>query len=360
MDQADKPFLAEFRGFFVSVALIAVAAGGLVMTDPELPDNFVTVQNETIKQDVRDNASAADIDARVNTALSEDDYETAVIYAELAQWVGYEMTPETVQRLEAAGSWTQSIWRGTQDFFGGAYSGEADSIPGLSGVVAADLTVIGDIRDVNREGRKLVAGEDYDELILGLSVVGIGVTTATLATAGTTLSGRVGVSVTKVAKKTGALTTEFSGVMRRQVGDAVNFQGLRRTLSSTDLTDAPAVRRSVGQFASSVRGADLFPTLNRMNTLSNNTNVGEAVRLMRYVRSTDNLDDMARLSQRTGVRTRAVVETTGKTGLRGFKTTTKVLEWIAQNIYEFIAAIGSFLLVTLRRVGMRMLRLFAR
>ena len=54
-------------------------------------------------------------------------------------------------------------------FATGLVTGNADDVASLSGTVAGDLFVFGDIRDVVREGKHLAMGEDTDHLVLGLA-----------------------------------------------------------------------------------------------------------------------------------------------------------------------------------------------
>ncbi len=64
-------------------------------------------------------------------------------------------------------------------FATGFVTGNADDVASLSGTVAGDLFVFGDIRDVVREGKHLAMGEDTDHLMLGLATAGLAVTAAT-------------------------------------------------------------------------------------------------------------------------------------------------------------------------------------
>ena len=57
-------------------------------------------------------------------------------------------------------------------FATGLVTGNADDVASLSGTVAGDLFVFGDIRDVVREGKHLAMGEDTDRLVLGLATAG--------------------------------------------------------------------------------------------------------------------------------------------------------------------------------------------
>jgi len=84
----------------------------------------------------------------------------------------------------------------------GAVTGRADSLEGLVGAVAADLFIVGDIRDLVVEGGRLALDGETDELILALSVAGVV----------TTLAPEIDwvPSLFKVARKSGALTARFT------------------------------------------------------------------------------------------------------------------------------------------------------
>ena len=73
------------------------------------------------------------------------------------------------------------------------------------GTVAGDLFVFGDIRDVVRESKHLVTGEDTDRLVLGLATAGLAVTAATYVTIGGAAPVRAGLTLVKDARKVGRL-----------------------------------------------------------------------------------------------------------------------------------------------------------
>ena len=75
----------------------------------------------------------------------------------------------------------------------------------LSGTVAGDLFVFGDIRDVVREGKRLATGEEADQLVLGLAAVGLAVTAATYVSVGGAAPVRAGLTMVKDARKVGRL-----------------------------------------------------------------------------------------------------------------------------------------------------------
>ena len=65
--------------------------------------------------------------------------------------------------------------------------------------------MFGDIRDVVRESKHLVMGEETDRLILGLATAGLAVTAATYVTVGGATPVRAGLSLVKDARKVGRI-----------------------------------------------------------------------------------------------------------------------------------------------------------
>ena len=84
------------------------------------------------------------------------------------------------KRVHAAVDDANSASAAAGSFASGLITGEPKDMAGLAGTALGDLFVFGDIRDAVREGSRYVSGENYDQLILGLSVVGIAITAGDL------------------------------------------------------------------------------------------------------------------------------------------------------------------------------------
>ncbi len=109
----------------------------------------------------------------------------------------------------------------------GLVTGNADDAASLSGTVAGDLFVFGDIRDVVRESKHLVMGEDTDRLVLGLATAGLAVTAATYVSVGGVAPVRAGLTLVKDARKVGRLgegLTEWAGRSAREMVDTPMLQ----------------------------------------------------------------------------------------------------------------------------------------
>lgn len=330
--------------------LTAAAIAGLYVFDVRFPIS----EDEAIHRELRQSATAEDLDKRVSTALDKGDVDDASMYAEVAQYMDRKLSPATQAKLDAALSTGATIARNTGDFASGFVTGEGTSVAGLAGAVTSDITVVGDVRDIAGEGGKMLAGQDYSELVLGLSVLGVAATVATVATGGGGVVAKAGISMLKVAKRAGTLTAEFARELTRLVGRAVNTPELTRVLRATNLHDLRATEEAVTAYARGVKQAEIFPVLGRLGTMSSKAGPAETVRLLRYVHSTAELDDVAAMSGRLGKKTRGVIELTGKTSLRAFRTSLNVLQFLVERVLAFGAwLLGLLGLSAARRVVRR-------
>ncbi|MEQ9519343.1 MAG: hypothetical protein RLN89_07875 [Parvibaculum sp.] len=338
--------------FALPFAFIFAFQNGLL--DGLVDEDLIPVE-PFIKAELAGTVTPEEIDLAVNDALDKDAYEDALMYADIADYAAIPMSIETRQRLIDAGSLLLRVSRDTGSFFEGFLTGEGSDTAGFMGAITSDLTVVGDLRDIGEEGSKLVAGEDYSELILGLSVVGVAATGATIASGGSALPVKVGVSLMKIAKRTGALTRAFA----RQLGDlvraSVNFSRLRRSLNSADLANNRTTRRTVTEFGKTLDLTKLTPVLDDMASLQRTAGPAESIRLLSRVESVNDLRRVTRMSSKLGTKTRGIMTLTGKTSLRAFKTVANLVLMMLQWVWAIAAGLLTLFLGmgarrTIRRV----------
>lgn len=327
-------------------AFMALYERGLL--DEYVPEDAIPA-DPFIKAELVDTTSGADLSHRIGKALDEDNYDDAVLYAEIADYADMPLDPAIRQRLDEENAFSRRVTRNTGSFVTGFVTGEGGDTPAFMGAVASDLTVVGDVRDIGAEGTKLVRGEEYSKMILGLSVVGLAATTATVATGGGGLPARVGVSILKVAKKAGTVTAAFTRDIVRVLQEAVNFEKLGSTLRAVDLSNTAATRRAITEYADTVSLAKVKPVLGDVAALEKATGPAETVRLMKYVDDTDDLARITKMSGKMGTKTRGVIELTGKTGLRAFKTAWNLALIALQYIWAIVGGIGALFATALGR-----------
>jgi len=301
-------------------------------------------------------ATTVSLDQRVNDALHANDVEEAAMFVEIADFMQRPLPEETRERVRAAIVTSASLAHNAAGFASGFMSGDGTTIAELAGAVTSDLTVVGDIRDITAEGSKMIRGHEYNQLVLGLSVVGLAATGATVATGGGGVPAKVGVSILKVGARIGTLTADFAATLLRLSRQAVNLNGVGTILLRTRRIDFAGAEDALIAYSRGVREAEIFPVVAKLGALSDTVGPGETVRLLRYVRTTENLDDVAAMGSRLGKKTRGIIELTGKTSLRAFRTSLNVLEMMIEWIVGFAAWVGSLIAAAITGRAIRVAR----
>src|SRR5882724_1747084 len=163
----------------------------------------------------------------IEAALAANDADLANSFVDLAREKSISVSDELSLRVSNAVAEDNSTAQFAKRFATGLVTGSADDVASLSGTVAGDLFVFGDIRDVVREGKHLAMGEETDHLILGLATVGLAVTAATYVSVGGAAPLRAGLTLVKDTRKVGRLSeglVQFAGRSAREVVDAPLLQ----------------------------------------------------------------------------------------------------------------------------------------
>ncbi|WP_394570178.1 hypothetical protein [Bradyrhizobium sp. 31Argb] len=105
------------------------------------------------------------IEQNIEQALAADDADLANSFLELAREKNVAISDGLTTRVNDAVAEASSTSHVAKRFATGLVTGTADDLASLSGTVAGDLFVFGDVRDVVREGKHLAMGEDTDHLV---------------------------------------------------------------------------------------------------------------------------------------------------------------------------------------------------
>ncbi len=133
-------------------------------------------------------------------------------YAEAADYLGFFMDYAYVQADPAAQALQQEVdaVRGSLRYQAGKLGeglldGTSDETLGQAAGVATDFFVIGDLRDLGKQGANWVQGEEMDEVIAALATIGV------VASAAQILSGAATVGTAGAAAPTVAAATAVKG-----------------------------------------------------------------------------------------------------------------------------------------------------
>jgi hypothetical protein len=168
----------------------------------------------------------------IERALAAGDADLAASFVELAKEKNILVSDELLEQVRDAVTEANSASHFAKGFATGLVTGNADDVASMSGTVAGDLFVFGDIRDVVREGKHLATGEQVDRLVLGLAAAGLAVTAATYVSVGGAAPVRAGLTLVKDARKVGRL------------GEGLTLWAGR---SARDLVDTPLLENAVEQ-----------------------------------------------------------------------------------------------------------------
>jgi hypothetical protein len=257
----------------------------------------------------------AAIERNVTQALDAGDADLARSFTELARERGVALPPEILSRVDAAVAAENSTAATARRFATGFVTGEVTDIASLSGTVAGDLFVFGDIRDVVREGKRLATGEEADRLVLGLASVGLAVTAATYLSAGGAVPVRAGLSLVKDARKVGRLgagLTEWAGRSARGVVDA---PVLRQAVAEASLAHPVQTVSAVKAAFKAEKAGALVRLAKDVGRVSEKAGTKGALDVLRIADGPQDVARAARLADVKGGRTRAVIKLLGRGAL---------------------------------------------
>lgn len=315
--------------------VLALATIALVGAKGSLAPN----EDEAIHAALLEATPPGELDRRIKAALDTGDIAGAEQFKSLSDTLDRPIAPQTQTELADAQTVTATVLRNTGQFLTAYVTGHGDTAAGLAGAVISDLTVVGDVRDLAIEGGKAMSGQDYSQFLLAIAAVGLAAEGAVLATGGSSLTVKAGMSVLKAAKRTGNLTADFGRVLVRQAKEMRIVRSLSRPARVSGEAAVPArLARSEARAAHAAgAGGDLLTTVSTIGRVTRTAGPGETVRLMRYVRNADELEDIAGMSTRFGRNTRAVIELTGKTALRAFRVGVDATRAVIGAVASFVA-----------------------
>jgi hypothetical protein len=298
---------------------IAIAALSVIVAFAAIPEiqdaGFLLTHDDPA--DIADHTLArtftTDVaDRQIRAALDEGDIDLANSFAELAHDRGVPIAPDIASRLESANSTSATAKRQAGSFVHGLITGQPDDTAGLVGTGLGDLFVFGDVRDATREGLRLARGEEADEAILGLACVGIAVTAGTYASFGIATPARVGLSLVKVARTTGRMSTRLAKALSRSARDVVDTVALRRALTNVSWS-APLVSVRAARDAVKLERAGMLVNLagdvGRIETRAGSRAALDGLRLAEEPRE---VARVAKLAEKEGGRTRAILRLLGR------------------------------------------------
>jgi hypothetical protein len=255
------------------------------------------------------------VEENIEAALAAHDADLADSFVELARDKNIALDDALTTRVSDAVAEEKSASHFAKGFATGLVTGNADDVASLSGTVAGDLFVFGDIRDVVREGKHLAMGEDTDRLVLGLATAGLAVTAATYVSVGGVAPIRAGLTLVKDARKVGRLgegLTQWAGRSAREVVDAPVLQ--QAVASGSVLRPGETVSAIKAAFRAEKAGA-LVRLAKDVGRVGEAAGARGALDTLRIAEGPKDVARAARLAESKGGQTRAILKLFGRGAL---------------------------------------------
>jgi hypothetical protein len=340
----------------LACALLAAGAGYAVPRGLEARHLLVIEDDPAqIADRALDQKFNADVAAReIDSALAADDADLAASFVELSKARGVSLDQAQVAKVDAAVAKAGSAQQAMESFAQGLVTGEPKDATGLAGTVAGDLFVFGDIRDAVREGTRWVNGEDADQLVLGLAAVGLAITAATYASSGVAAPARVGVSLAKVARKTGRLSAELSTTIGRSLRSVVDWPKLKTAIAGVSITEPALAVRAAREAVKVERAGGLMRLVGDVGRVQSKAGTKAALDGLKIAESPREISRLARLAESAGGKTRAILKVAGRGAIMLTFAVIDLALWIAGallTVFGFVVSLKS----TTERVTQRII-----
>jgi hypothetical protein len=260
----------------------------------------------------------------IGAALATGDLDLAQSFLDLAADRGVAVDPQLAERVKSAQTEAATATHTAGRFVKGFWSGEPSDLASLAGTAVGDLFVFGDLRDAAREGTHYLLGQPADPWILGLAGVGIAVTAGTYVTAGLGAPERIGLTLAKVARRTGRLNPVLAVRMAR---------------------DAVKVEKAGGLL-------DLAEDVGRIETKAGTQTALDSLKIAEEPRDVSRL---ARLSAAKGGKTRAIIKLLGRGAIMLAVSAFEVASWMLWAVLMLFGFVSSLKAAT-ERATLRYLR----
>jgi hypothetical protein len=293
-----------------------------------------------------DHAVARSFDAAIATreidaALAANDADLAMSFLALARERNLPIDPALADKVERANASLATASRSLGSFARGLVVGEAEDISGLAGTAVGDLFVLGDVRDALREGTRLAAGRDGDELVLGLACVGLAVTAGTYATVGAAAPVRVGLTVVKAARKTGRLGGAMAAWINRALREVVDWTALKRAINSASIAEPAVAMRGAREAVKVEKAQELVRLVGDVGRVQARAGTRAALDGLKLAEGSRDMSRTARLAAAKGGKTRAILKLAGRGAIVLTVGTFNLATWVFWAIVTVFGFVSS-------------------
>ena len=307
-------------GIAVSAAVCAALwphardAGAVVLAQDD-PVELSDARIDTVLQNNQAQKNQTIVAEQIEAALVAGDADLANSFVLLAREKNVPLTDELSRRAADAVAEENSSAHMAKRFATGLVTGNADDVASLSGTVAGDLFVFGDIRDIVREGKHLAMGEDTDRLVLGLATAGLAVTVVTYVSIGEAAPVRAGLTLVKDARKAGRLGEGLAAWAGRSAREVVDTPALREAVASGSVLRPGKTVSAIRAAFRAEKAGGLVRLAKDVGRVTEKASARGALDTLKIAEGPKAVARAARLARAKGGQTRAILKILGRGAL---------------------------------------------
>ena len=290
-------------------------SAGAVLAAQDDPAELSDLQLDSAVRNDQAQINRTIVAQNIEAALESQDADLANSFLLLARDKNIAVPDELSRRVADAVVEENSSSHFAKRFARGLVTGTADDAASLSGTVAGDLFVFGDIRDVVREGKHLAMGQDTDRLVLGLATAGLAVTALTYVSAGGAAPVRAGLTLVKDARKVGRLGEGLAEWAGRSARDVVDAPVLEEAVASASVTRPGAAVNAIKAAFHAEKAGGLVRLAKDVGRVTEKAGTSGALDTLRIAEGPKDVARAARLAEAKGGQTRAILKILGRGAL---------------------------------------------
>lgn len=251
----------------------------------------------------------------IDQALVDGDPELAASLVEVAAGGDTPVSADLSQRVADAQGF--DVGRTAGDVWNGFFKGDTASEAALSGSFVADMTGVGDARDLVREGNSYLTTGSYDPVVLTLSVVGLASTVTTYLTAGSAAPVRTGLTVLKAAKKAGSLPDPLVRELGELAVRSIDGVALDEAITAAKRFDYYGAGTAAGRILNPRTATTISKLADDVSGIAGKSGYRAVNQTLRAATSTADISKLRRLADATGTRYRGTLKILSGVGAVG-------------------------------------------
>lgn len=283
-----------------------------------------------------------DVIARnIEDALTAGDSDLAQSLVSIADSQRVALPQELTTRVNALVAEQAGAGYVAGRFASGLITGDSDDLASLSGTVAGDLFVFGDLRDIVREGKRMATGEEADRLVMGLAATGIAVTAATYMTVGGAAPVRAGLTLVKDARKLGRIGPGLSDWAVRSARSVIDAPALQAAAANASLARPGPTLVAVRAAFRTERAGGLLRLAKDAGRVSEKAGARGALDTLKIADGPADVARAARLAESKGPQTRGFLKILGRGALLLLAGAFNLWLWLLGAVIALLGALMS-------------------